>query len=130
MIDFYTPQSLGEWLSFVSAAITIGFGLVALVFARSTLSLLRLQPKPESPEALSESRGTLAGFYLGVGITTILFAQPFLIMALGAGWAFTVFGRFVSMVVDRGFTVFNVVSVLLEIALAAGPLLYVFGIIA
>ncbi len=130
MLEFYTPQSPGEWMSFLSAAITILFGLYALVFARSTLSTLRLQPKPESPEALSESRGTLAGFYLGVGITTILFAQPFLMMALGAGWAFTAFGRLVSMVVDRGFTAFNAVSLLLEIALAAGPLLYVFGYVA
>lgn len=130
MIELYTPQSLGEWLSFASAAITVLFGLFSLGFARSTLSILRLQTKPEAPEALSESRGTIAGFYLGVGITTLLFAQPFLMIALGAGWAFTAFGRLVSMVFDRGFTRFNFVSLALEILLAAGPLLYVFGYIS
>jgi hypothetical protein len=34
------------------------------------------------------------------------------------------------MVFDRGFTSFNAMSLLLEIVLAAGPLLYVFGYVA
>jgi hypothetical protein len=34
------------------------------------------------------------------------------------------------MVLDRGFTPFNLVSVAIELALAAGPLLYVFGYVA
>lgn len=129
-MDFYAPQSLGEWLSFGSAAITVLLGLYCLIFARATLSLLRLQTKAGSPEALSESRGTLAGFYLGTGLTAIIFAQPFIFIALGAGWAFTAFGRLVSMVVDRGFTVFNAVSLVIEVLLAAAPLLYVFGYVA
>ncbi|MEL6435609.1 MAG: DUF4345 domain-containing protein, partial [Pseudomonadota bacterium] len=60
----------------------------------------------------------------------ILFAQPFIWMVLGAGWAFTALGRFVSMIFDRGWTTFNIVSILMEIALAAFPLLYVFGYVA
>ncbi|HSO48210.1 MAG TPA: DUF4345 family protein [Rhizobiaceae bacterium] len=130
MIDFYAPQTAGEWLAFTSAVVTILFGVFCLVFPRSTLSILRLQTKPENPEAVAESRGTMAGFYLGVGIVAILFAQPFLWMALGAGWAFTAAGRLVSMIFDRGFTSFNAMSLLLETALAAGPLLYVFGYVA
>jgi hypothetical protein len=104
--------------------------LFALLFASSTLRLLRLQTREGAPEALSESRATIAGFYLGVGVTTLLFAQPFIMIALGAGWAFTAFGRLASMVFDRGFTLFNLVTLALEVALAAGPLLYVFGYVA
>jgi hypothetical protein len=129
-MEFYAPQSLGEWLSFASAAVTVLFGIFCLVLPRTTLKLLRLQTMPDAPEAVSESRATIAGFYLGIGITTILLAQPFLALALGAGWAFTAIGRIVSMVLDRGFTPFNLVSVLIELALAAGPLLYVFGYVA
>jgi hypothetical protein len=127
MIEFYAPQSLGEWLAFASAAITVLFGVFCLLFARTTLTILRLQTRPESPEALSESRATMAGFYLGLGASAILLAQPLVYLALGAGWGFTAFGRLVSMVVDRGFTPFNFGSLVLEIVLAALPLLYVFG---
>lgn len=129
-MEFYAPQSLGEWLTFASAAVTVLFGVFSLVMPRTTLRLLRLETSPGAPEAVSESRATIAGFYLGIGLTTILLAQPFLALALGAGWAFTAIGRIVSMVLDRGFTIFNAVSVVIEIMLAAGPLLYVFGYVA
>jgi Domain of unknown function (DUF4345) len=127
MIEFYAPQSAGEWLAFASAAVTVLFGVFCLLFARTTLSILRLQTRPESPEALSESRATMAGFYLGLGASALLLAQPLVYLALGAGWGFTAFGRLVSMVVDRGFTAFNFGSLVLELVLAALPLLYVFG---
>jgi hypothetical protein len=130
LIDFYAPQTIGEWLAFTSAAVTVLFGIFCLVFPRTTFAVLRLQTREENPEAVSESRATMAGFYLGVGIVAVLFAQPFLWMALGAGWAFTALGRLASMVLDRGFTSFNALSLLIEVALAAGPLLYVFGYVA
>jgi len=129
MIEFYAPQSTGEWLAFTSAAITVLFGLFCLLFARTTLSILRLQTLPDSPEALSESRATMAGFYLGLGASALLLAQPLVYLALGASWGFTAFGRLVSMVFDRGFTSFNFGSLVLEIVLAALPLLYVFGFV-
>jgi hypothetical protein len=69
----------------------------------------------------------MAGFYLGLGVSALLLAQPLVYLALGASWGFTAFGRLVSMVVDRGFTSFNLASLLLEIILAGLPLLYVFG---
>lgn len=130
MIDFYAPQTTGEWLAFTSAAITVLFGIFCLLFPRTTLAVLRLRTLEENPEAVAESRATMAGFYLGVGIVAILFSQPFLWMALGAGWAFTALGRLASMVLDRGFTSFNALSLLIELSLAAGPLLHVLGYVA
>ncbi len=127
MIDFYFPTSVGEWLAFGSAAVTVGFGLVLLAAPRISLALLRLQTAPDHPEAVSEARGTMAGFYLGTGLAAILFAQPLLYIALGAGWAFTAFGRLVSMLADRGVTRFNVFSFLFEITLAGLPLGYSLG---
>jgi hypothetical protein len=127
MIEIILPQSTGEWLAWTSALITIGFGLVCFFAPRTTYAILRLRTQEDVPEALSESRATMAGFYLGVGLCSILFAQPLIWMVLGAGWAFTALGRLVSMIFDRGNTVFNWVSIVMEMALAALPLVYALG---
>ncbi len=129
-MEFYWPATTGEWLAWLSAAITVIFGLVLFFAPRVALKILRLQTKPERPEALSEIRGTFAGFYLGLGLSALIFAQPFLWIALGLSWGFTVFGRLISMMSDRGNTLYNWISVIVEIALAAGPLLFAFGFIA
>lgn len=127
MIEFYWPMSQGEWLAWGSAAVTVLFGLILLFAPRISLRILRLQTDPAHPEAVSEARATMAGFYLGVGLCAILFAQPLVYLALGAGWAFTAFGRIISMMSDRGVTLYNLVSVVIEILLAAAPLLYALG---
>jgi predicted membrane channel-forming protein YqfA (hemolysin III family) len=69
----------------------------------------------------------MAGFYLGLGICCILFAQPTLWVALGLCWALTAFGRLISMMSDNGNTLYNWISILIEIVLAALPLAFAFG---
>lgn len=127
MIEFYWPATQGEWLAWSAALVTILFGLMLLFAPRISLKILRLQTAPDHPEAVSEARATMAGFYLGTGICAMLFAQPLIYLALGAGWAFTAIGRIISMLSDRGVTGFNLVSVVIEILLAAGPMLYALG---
>lgn len=127
MIEFYWPGSFGEWLAFTSACVTIFFGVLLFLFPRWSLNLLRLRTHPDVPEALTEVRGTMAGFYLGVGILCILMAQPFLYMALGVSWAATAAGRMVSMAFDGANTPYNWISLPIEMALAFMPLAYVFG---
>ena len=127
MIEFYWPTTQGEWLAWSSALVTILFGLMLLFAPRLSLRILRLQTLPDHPEAVSEARATMAGFYLGVGICAMLFAQPLVYLALGGGWAFTAFGRIISMMSDRGVTFYDLVSVVIEVLLAAGPLLYGLG---
>lgn len=129
MIEFYWPTSQGEWMAWGSAVVTIVFGLMCLIAPRLSLRILRLQTLPDHPEAVSESRATIAGFYLGIGLCAVLFAQPLIYLALGAGWGFTAFGRIISMLSDRGVTLFNFISVLIEAVLAALPLLYGLGLI-
>jgi hypothetical protein len=118
IIPFDWPERLG----LISAVITVLFGVCLLVAPRFSLKLLRLETAPHAPGALSEARGTMAGFYLGVGILVILLQQPLLYAALGAGWAFTAFGRLVSMILDprpfAGFNTFNIGSIIFEGALA------------
>jgi hypothetical protein len=110
MIEFYWPMTQGEWLAWCSALVTIGFRPSVLFAPQLSLKILRLQTLPDHPEAVSEARATMAGFYLGIGLCAILFAQPLIYLALGAGWAFTAFGRIISMMSDRGATLFNFVS--------------------
>ncbi|MEM0900175.1 MAG: DUF4345 family protein [Pseudomonadota bacterium] len=130
MLSIVPPQSLGEWLAWTSAIITILFGLICFFAPRTTYKILRLRTEEGVPEAVSESRATMAGFYLGTGILAILLAQPFVWMVLGAGWAFTALGRLVSIIFDRGNTSFNWVSIAMEFALALMPIAYVFGWVA
>jgi hypothetical protein len=126
---FPWPFSQGEWLAWSSAVVTVLFGLILFFAPGLSLRLLRLQTTPDHPEALAEARATMSGFYLGLGLTCILFAQPMLYIALGVSWALTAFGRIVSMMSDRGNTLYNWVSVAVEIVLAALPLVFAFGLV-
>ncbi len=128
-LAFPWPMTNGELGAFGSAAVTVLFGLLLFFAPRISLRMLRLQTTENHPEALSEARATMAGFYLGVGLCSILLAQPFIYMTLGFSWLFTAFGRVVSMLSDRGNTLYNWISVLLELALAALPLGFAFGLL-
>ena len=127
--EFPWPFTQGEWLAWSSAAVTILFGLIMLFMPRIGLRILRLQTAPEHPEATSEARATMSGFYLGLGLCCILLAQPLLYMALGFSWLFTAFGRAVSMLSDRGNTLYNWISLVVELVLAALPLAFSLGFV-
>lgn len=122
MIDLYWPASNGEWLGWSSAAVTVAFGIILMFAPRYSLRLLRLQTSPDHPEAVSEARATMSGFYLGLGLACILLhPQPLLYLALAASWSFTVFGRILSMMSDRGNTLYNWISIVIEGCLAILP---------
>ena len=126
---FPWPMSNGEWMAWGSAAVTLFFGLVMLFLPRLGMRILRLQTLPDHPEAVAEGRATMAGFYLGVGACCILLAQPLLYLALGFSWLFTAFGRLISMLSDRGGTLYNWISIVIELALAALPLAFALGFV-
>lgn len=128
--EFPWPLSQGEWLAWSAAAVTVLLGLILFFAPSLSLRILRLQPTPDRPEALAASRATMAGFYLGLGLCCLLLGnQPFLYMALGLSWAFTAFGRIVSMLSDRANGVHNWIWLALEAVLAALPLAFVLGLV-
>lgn len=133
-MEFYLPATTGEWLAWGTAAITALAGLVMLFAPGITMKLLRLQPINARPEGYGSIRATLAGPYLGLGFGCLVFAQPFLWVVLGAAWGFALFGRFISMMSDKGArgggTLYNGLAAIVEFLLAAGPLLYAFGFVA
>lgn len=128
---FPWPVTQGEWLAWVSAAVTVLFGVVLLFAPGISFRMLRLPAKPERPEAYAAARANMAGFYLGLGLCCLLLGpQPFLYLALGFSWLFTAFGRIVSMMSDRGNTLYNWFSLALEVILAALPLAFALGFVA
>lgn len=127
---FPWPLSQGEWLAWSVAAFTLVFGLMMLFAPRLTLKLLRLRTSENHPEAVGEARATMSGFYIGIGLASILLAQPLIYLTLGACWALTAFGRLVSILSDNGNTIVNWVWLILEIALAGLVLAFALGFVA
>ena len=83
MQEIIINEPVGEWFALASAIITVGFGFICLLMPRLTFRILRLRTAEGVPQALSESRATMSGFYFGVGILAIAFSQPMLWLALG-----------------------------------------------
>jgi hypothetical protein len=129
-LSFPWPMSQGEWLAWISAVATLLLGAFFLFAAGTGLRVLRLQTTPTHPQALAEIRGRMSGFYLGLGLSAILLAQPLIYMALGFSWAFTAFGRLVSMLSDGGGKPYNLALLVVEAVLAALPLLFAFGLVS
>ena len=126
--EFPWPFTQGEWLAWSSAAATILFGLIMLFLPKTALRILYLQTAADRPEALAGARA-MSGFYLGLGISCILLVQPLLYLALGFSWLCTVFGRIVSMLSDRGNTLSNWISAVIELVLACLPLAFSLGLV-
>lgn len=128
-MEFYLPSSNGEWLAWFSAFITSLFGVMMFFAPVFTMKLLRLELAGGHKEGLATIRSTMAGFYLGLGLGCLIFAQPFLWLVIGAAWGFTLFGRFISIMSDKTGSFYNWSFAILEFILAAGPLLYGFGLV-
>lgn len=127
---FYLPSSQGEWLAWTVGVITLLFGLILMFAPGISLKILRLNAPDLRANALSSVRATIAGPYIGLGVACLLFAQPFLWMALGCVWGFVLFGRLISMMSDKTNSFYNWIAVVVELMLAAGPLLFAFGFVA
>ena len=122
-------QSTGEWLAFAVPPSRC-FRLFCLLLPRTRFQSCGCRLDPNRPEALSEAARTMAGFYLGLGLSAVLLAQPLVYLALGAGWAFTAFGRLISIMPgSRPPLPSTWVAVCWKLMLAGLPLLSAFGFV-
>jgi hypothetical protein len=126
---FPWPVTEGEWFAFVSAAVTALFGAILLFAPGLCFRLFRLQTRPDHPEAYAAARANMSGFYLGLGLSSLLLAQPLLYMALGFSWLFTAFGRIVSMMSDQGNKLFNWLWLVFDLALSGLALAFALGFV-
>lgn len=124
---FPWPTTQGEWLAFTAASATVLLGVLFLFAPGVSFRLFRLAPRPEQPEGYALARANMAGFYLGLGLSAMLLAQPLLYMALGFAWLFTAFGRIVSMMSDHANRPLNWLWLVLDVLLAAFALAFSFG---
>ncbi|MBX5067655.1 AGROH133_08824 family phage infection protein [Rhizobium lentis] len=125
-MEFYFPTEFGEQLAFCSAAFTALAGFLMMFAPGHALRLLGLQAREGRPEGFGEAR-SMGGFYLGFGASAIMLAQNWIYMALGASFVMAAFARVISILSDKGSNIVNYLLLVVHIALAALPLLYVFG---
>ncbi len=126
---FPWPYSQGEWLAWTAAVITGLLGLLSLIAPRRALRGLGLRPVDGRADGLAAARAQLGGFYLGVGLAAILFAQPLIYMALGAAWALAALGRIITIASDRGGSFAIWIGLFATLALAVPPLAFALGFV-
>lgn len=114
-----------------AALLTLGLGLMALLMPNLALLIMKLQTVSNVPNAIGETRGILAGFYTSIGLTNLLSPQPadFVAIVLGAAWLLTGCGRVISILLDRGWTKYNLFGALFELGLGVCILGIIFRMI-
>lgn len=125
-MEFYFPTELPEQVAFMASAIAGIIGLFLMVLPGTALRLGGFQVGQITPEGYGATRST-GGLYLGLPICALLFAQDFYYLAVGVTLGFAALGRLLSLFLDRGLAVRNVILLLLQLLLAAGPLGYSLG---
>lgn len=127
-LAFPWPVTTGETLAWSVAAFTLLWGLFQFFAPRLALRFQRLETRADHPEAVAEIRAG-SGFLIGAGLCAILFAQPFVYIVLAAAWAFSAFGRIVSMLSDGGNTPYNWAMLAVAAILSALAAAYVLGFV-
>lgn len=93
------PVALAEWLPRIAAVLTLILGLVGFFKPRLLVGAQDIQVT--SAAAWSEMRVVFGGIHLGYSIGALLLQEPVVYIAIGLGWLFGFFARFVSMVLDK-----------------------------
>ncbi|MBC7313170.1 MAG: DUF4345 domain-containing protein [Rhizobium sp.] len=127
-MEFYFPTEFGEQLAFGAAAVAALIGALAMFAPGLTLKFFGLEPRNLRPEGFGAVRSA-GGLVVGFSGTALMLAQPTLYLAFGAAMALAAFGRILSIMSDRGNTPRNALLLVVEVALAAMPLSYVFGLL-
>ncbi|MBO9100111.1 MULTISPECIES: DUF4345 domain-containing protein [Rhizobium] len=125
-MEFYFPTERGEQLAYCAAAFTALLGLFMMFAPGYAYRILGLQPREGRLGAYAEAR-SMGGSYIGFGLMAILLAQPMVYLALGTSFALAAFGRVLSLMSDRGNVVVNLVMLVIQVALAALPIIYFLG---
>lgn len=127
-MEFYFPTEFGEQLAFGAAAAMVLIGAFVMFAPGIAMKLFGVQPRDGRPEGYSAVRSA-GGLIAGFAGTALLLAQPMVYFALGSAVVLAAFGRVLSIMSDRGATVVNFLFLIVEIALAALPIIFFFGLV-
>ena len=129
--SFSLPIRFQDWILFLIAVLTLLLGLISFFLPTAALKILRLRPIDNVKSAAGESRNLLAGFNIALGGSYLVFPQAFVFLGLilSFAWALTGFGRLISIIFDRGLTLYNVAGLVFELAVGFLAFAVIFGII-
>lgn len=99
-------------LNFIGAAITLGLGLMGLVWPMAAARLTGL--KPEGKLGMSELRATYGGFFLVLGAYCLVTQEEVAFTLVGLAWLGAAAARLISIFVDRNREAKNLGGVLFE----------------
>lgn len=129
-MEIQLPQTTAELLPFSAAAATLLFGLFAMFTPRLVLRAFTAPLMNPQPQGVAEMRATLGGFYLGIGlISLLLFDQQNIQLLLGGAWTFATFGRLVALLSDGVSSWKNTLLLFVSLMIAAASLASGFGMI-
>ncbi len=127
-MEFYLPTEFGEQLAFGAAAATVLIGAFVMFAPGVAMKLFGVQPREGRPEGYGAVRSA-GGLIAGFAGTALLVAQPMVYLALGFAIVLAAFGRILSIMSDRGATLLNFLLLIVEVILAALPIIFVFGLV-
>lgn len=132
--NFRMPQTGGEYIISLVALFSLILGLISLFMPKLALKILKLRAKEDCLYGVGEPRGLLAGFYIAAGAAPILLldnyiAWLFTSLVLAGVWVLTGIGRFISILVDRGASLYNFGGVIFEFGIGSLLLALIFGLI-
>lgn len=118
-------------LAYVSAAITMGLGLLGLLNPALAVRVLGLEVV--DPRGFSQARGTFGGLYLALGAmilwaVTARTAGPLFLRAAAVLIGATALGRLASILIDGAVTPLNLLFFAVESAVTVVTLLASFGL--
>lgn len=102
------------------------FGCTVILIVLSALPLFMphfckrlwaLVEKTTRPGSIGELR-VAGAFVVGLGLSSLLFDQPFIVLALGSAIGFAAFGRILSMMSDQAVTFTNFLVLLLQLVVS------------
>ncbi|MFD0916554.1 hypothetical protein ACFQ14_09060 [Pseudahrensia aquimaris] len=125
-MNFSLPSSSSETLAFLVLLIALAGGLITLFAPRMIMRWTGLALADGRAFGLSEIRGALGGFYVGVALYILLSEpRPYIILTFAFG--FFCFGRILAFVVDRVHNPQHMGAIMGDAILATIPAMHTFG---
>ncbi|MCO6184904.1 hypothetical protein [Rhizobium sp. L1K21] len=124
--SFAMPDDQAGMIVFTANVLTAAVGFVVLFAPWIAMMVSGLAAQEGKTRVLAAVRST-GGFLMGAGIVALLISNPLAELAMGTAYLFSLAGRIVAAVFDRGRPYFNGTAAIFQALLCAIYLGHVFG---